>query len=516
MENKTLRQVLRNAALAHQQRLRRAQIDVPQERLRLSQYNLFVPITQKRGLLFNALTRATALLDSKECSLLISSVEKGSLQYREFNPTLIKIMAAEGFIISADVDELKMVQSIYNALRYDKTSLTLTIAPTMECNFACSYCFQGLDKKHISLTSKTIDGIKGLIQAQADDLKHLSITWYGGEPLLKTPLLKELADELINICQDHHIDYSSTIVTNGYFLDAATARQLLERYCNTAQITIDGTQAVHDAMRPKKNGRGTYSQIMSNIAEVLTQTEMNIIMRVNVGKENLDECGHLLTEIETKKFHQFNNFTLYFAPIDASTPESGSAFGVRLDKQDFYRRINAFNKRGRTLGVVSPVEAPGSFMGMCVAAKDNGYVVAANGELHKCWETMHDTVMRIGSLPERESKTDNHALWKHWTPFDIPECRECTVLPLCGGMCPQRFVCYGKGGQGSVPCPEWKWNAAELIFLRAREKGYVTDQDWAADENTAQVSLTGTALSPQALAESHRRLHLKVTADSGR
>lgn len=68
--------------------------------------------------------------------------------------------------------------------------MNLIIAPTMNCNFRCSYCFEkkfrNTKMMDLSLTQKIIDF------AKERKVKHLKIDWYGGEPLLCLDLLNIL------------------------------------------------------------------------------------------------------------------------------------------------------------------------------------------------------------------------------------------------------------------------------------------------------------------------------------
>lgn len=45
-------------------------------------------------------------------------------------------------LINRDKNEVEMLKFQNHRTRFDDSNLTLTIAPTMECNFACPYCFE--------------------------------------------------------------------------------------------------------------------------------------------------------------------------------------------------------------------------------------------------------------------------------------------------------------------------------------------------------------------------------------
>src|SRR5690606_19828824 len=246
--------------------------------------------------------------------------------------------------------------------------------------------------------------ILAFVERQVSTLKGLSVTWYGGEPLMAKKTIFSLADRLISVCDRNGIEYSSMIVTNGYFLTVAVAQQLWSRRCTSAQVTIDGVEETHDKMRPMVSGRGSFKTIVENIGAVLDQTPLGISMRVNVGQCNVDECDRLLDDFDQRGFARRGNFSLYFAPIDAATPESGTAWEEGMPRAEYNKALVALGERARSLGLAAPMESPKGFMGMCGAARDNGYVVTHKGDVHKCWETAHDPRKRIGTIFEPEDR----------------------------------------------------------------------------------------------------------------
>lgn len=481
-----------------------------QGHVKTSQYNIPVKLKSGSILLFNSHTRALIKLEANEYIQLTSL--DGQYLDSATNQVYFHSLLSNRFLVPLDSQELEIIEHQFISARESKTDLGLTIAPTMGCNLACGYCFQGQNKPKNQFDKEVIPAIIEHVQNQADTLNTLSITWYGGEPLMAKPALLALSDKLISLCNAHNIDYSASIVTNGYLLDPQTATALYEKGCTSAQITIDGVRTTHDKMRPKLNGHGSFEKIISNIKLVLEQTPMLINVRVNVGRDNIHECSQFLDFMEKENFGESGRFSLYFAPIDASTPESGSAFEESISKQEFNRELLKYTKLGQQKGLIYATSAPNFFMGMCVAAKNNGLVIAPNGDLHKCWETMHDTDKRIGTIYDliAAERSRNNKLWKHWSPFDNKTCRSCKVLPLCGGMCGHRFIYFGAGNEESTPCPDWKWNTAENIFSRALQASVVKEGEWLDKEATIDTMISGERHDTSSLALSQKSLHQKL------
>lgn len=494
------RRALKQIAVRNIQRLSKSDRLSVGLSLKLSRYNIAVGLAGGDALLFNSASRALCKLNQVEY-LQYKQWQSGEPVEIASQRIFVTTLKSDGFLVQQNVDELDQTEQQYFGARRDKTSMLLTVAPTMACNLACGYCFQGLDKDLKKMDKTVPDAIVDMVKYFKAGLSSLTTTWYGGEPLMSRKEIHSLADRLIALCDMQGITYNSSIVTNGYFLTPDVAMELYTRRCTTAQITIDGLKETHDKMRPMTSGRGSYDVIIKNLNDVLQETPMAIVVRVNVGKDNLHECDVLLDEFQTLGFAESGKFELYFAPIDASTPESGSAFEEGLSKQEFNDAVLKLSERARSLGLASPIAANAGFSGMCVAAKDLGYVVGPTGDIHKCWETAHDATRRIGTVfePENLEYSLNSKLWSNWSPFDSDICSDCKILPMCGGFCAHRFVYQGVGDEHSLPCPEWKWNTAEFIFSRAKSLGQVTDEDWLESETTIQTEVSGKRHTPESL-----------------
>ncbi|BAU89923.1 radical SAM domain protein [Methylorubrum populi] len=486
-------------------------------RYRLSRYDIPVRLADDSALLFNARTRSLVLLSPAEARAYRGLAEAGAFGADAVEDRLLlQALIGGGHAVGASVDELALVRRSYEATRAAKGSLTLTLAPTMACNFACGYCFQGLNKPTKKMTPDVQNAILDFVKSKPD-LKSLSVVWYGGEPLMGRDSIFRLSDRLISYCDKNKIAYSAGIVSNAWFLDAEMAAQLYTRRVKWVQVTIDGDRDTHDRMRPLTSGGRTFDRILDNIEQALDETAIAIQARVNVGISNVGQADAMLDDFAARRLAQRGNFGVYFAPIEASTPESGSAFTEKLSRADFNRRVLALEGKARQLGFAGIQTPPSGFSGMCVAASNSGYVVAGNGDVHKCWETAHDPSKRTGSIfePEKLHESVNATLWSQWTPFDNPTCASCKILPMCGGFCAHRFI-YANPEEAALPCPSWKWNTAEYVFARAKDLGVVRPDQWLASEATVEAKQSGERQSLASLQTSQARVLEKVSALHGR
>ena len=156
--------------------------------MKLSRYN-FLKQYDDATIFFNATTCALAVVDENFLRVL-DDVKNNSYDEKNFDAKLIADMKSSGCLIDDDVDELKRLEFYRNLAKYDATNLGLTIAPTLDCNFRCKYCFETHPKG--KMTSETQAALVNFVESRLARTKNFSVTWYGGEPLLAKEIVYSL------------------------------------------------------------------------------------------------------------------------------------------------------------------------------------------------------------------------------------------------------------------------------------------------------------------------------------
>ena len=153
-------------------------------------YYTLVDEYNNSSFLINTYTRAVAkLLPEEKEDILRFLLDPSDESYKYF-PVLYK----NGFIVPSDIDEISKLQYFYDSQFYDQSNLTITLLPTLRCNFACPYCFENEHTKEMSLID--IDLFFKAVNSILSPIKNLHIALFGGEPLLSWsriyPYLKEI------------------------------------------------------------------------------------------------------------------------------------------------------------------------------------------------------------------------------------------------------------------------------------------------------------------------------------
>lgn len=223
-----------------------------------SEYNIYYKV--KEGtIIYNTITAAVLLLDTDNEKDFENFKSKNNKLPKELESNLVK----GGMILDDNLDEKELINLKHMEKRLRHDDLSLTIAPTSDCNFRCPYCYEkGIEHKYMDkdTASKLIEFVK------KQGKKKLQVMWYGGEPTLSIDLIQDLSKEFIDIFGQEN--YTAGIVTNGYLLDRDMAKLLTNLNVHFAQITLDGPKEYHNKRRIHKSGNGSFEEIIKNIEEI--------------------------------------------------------------------------------------------------------------------------------------------------------------------------------------------------------------------------------------------------------
>jgi uncharacterized protein len=444
-----------------------------------SRYTILIPLENGRSLAYNAMSGALALWSAEETTF--HERFRGGGEAEEGERASLAQFERGGYLLPDHLDELAALRRMYEVQRYRQDVMTLTVAPTMACNFGCDYCFQGQDKPGDTMSVEVQDAIVGLIEKAAPGLKSLGIGWYGGEPLLRLHVIEAISDRILEICARRGLSYEAMVVTNGFLLDGAAARSLAARKVKTVQVTLDGVPEHHDARRHLLSKKGTFSRIAQNLREVVDAApDLGLSIRVNIDDRNADEIHRLLDLLGELGLGHRNNLKVYFAPVEAMTEGCHEIQEACLSKSAYGQLEAELHRHGFELGLTS-LPYPPRFHGTCAAIKPKGFVILPSGDVHKCWDTVSSPDKKVGTIFDIAGlvKSEMAMRWLRWTPFDNETCRNCKLLPSCAGACAYKFIHADdtRGEAAVLPCPSWKYNIKERLLHRAERMGFIEPGD---------------------------------------
>lgn len=343
-----------------------------------------------------------------------------------------------GFIIEDSIDELDMLSYQMLNNRFNSKSLALTIAPTLDCNFACLYCYEKGSSCGMEMNEEVKKAIIEMVKNNIDSYNSVSITWYGGEPLLALDCVTSMTDEIRNICSEKKKYFSAGIITNGYLMTKDVISKLKELELSYIQVTLDGTKDTHDLRRPLISGGGSYDQIINNLFNTVDELS-NISLRVNLDKNNQNEIYDVLELLKNSKLNgKIHIYPGYVEPTNnCYSNDTCLQYSIFTDIE--YKFTEESVKSGSSNSFIH--KYPKLKTNICGADNLNSVVISPNGDLYKCWSDIGRSDYKIGNVLTKES-TNHNILFGYmlYDPKYDKECSECKFLPICMGGCPRRRI----------------------------------------------------------------------------
>lgn len=371
-------------------------------------------------------------------------------------------------LVDSNSDELLEIINENNQFieGIDSNLLYEVIQPSAMCQMGCYYCGQVHTKNYISqdIANKIIDRIESKLLK--GNYNKLYIGWFGGEPLLGLPQMRELSSKLLTLANKYNVSYSAKLITNGLILKKNIFLELVnEMVIDHVELTIDGLNNDHNSHRPLKNGRATFDLVFKNMIEICSVKQLKnkckISVRCNVDSNNYLGVIPLIRKIS--EYNLQNKITFY--PIGVYS-WGNDAHLKSLTKEEF--------AKWEILWLIELIKNkfPINFLRprvkqVCLALSKNSEVYDSFGNIFNCTEIPYvskynESDYVLGSF--FNSSIVNDRKFKNWneevlTDSSIP-CHTCNMLPVCGGACPKSWH------EDMRACPSSKFNIKERLKLK--------------------------------------------------
>lgn len=226
----------------------------------------------------------------------ISNVEQLEIKFREkINPIELKRSIAEinsareehGLFSTFRPETVTMgsrnADDVKKLHRFGLNQLVLEI--TRQCNLNCRYCsasgkYADHETSQIHMNSATWRQAVDFFCQRTDSYQEPFITFYGGEPLLKFDVIKEIVEYVNSRYKDKK--YNFNLTTNGTVLNKKIYNFFVENDFSV-MVSLDGLKEVNDRYRLFKNGRGTFKRIMNNLEFMKKQNPEYFYRQVSIA-----------------------------------------------------------------------------------------------------------------------------------------------------------------------------------------------------------------------------------------
>lgn len=325
---------------------------------------------------------------------------------------------------------------------------SITLDLTEHCNLACSYCFahphnNKARKLSIETGRKVIDW---LIRPEVSgNDRRITLSFWGGEPLLEWELMKELVlySETITKGTGKEIAFGGT--TNVTLLTPEKF-DFLDKHKLFFLLSIDGTRETHDLHRKFKDGRGSWDLIDRNAGLVLERWPF-YQARLSYSAERIEYFLDDLKYLYNKGFKH-----IAYSPVAESdwTDEKLAIFRkVWFDIADWYIGLHKQGKELYLKFIDDPCRVVNSqrYVGNnapCGAGRN--YVgVSIEGAVYPCHRfhkfddqrPWYEREVCLGHVDYGILNTDFRSRFTQWTQKDMDsQCKDCSSKGInCTGGC---------------------------------------------------------------------------------
>lgn len=406
--------------------------------------------------IYNSLSNCFAELDKETYAMIKEARDENNFSVidAKMMPALKKMKV----VVENDKDEINKIKYLNSLRRSDDRNLFLTINPTLSCNFNCPYCFEQ-EHQQVFMSDQTEDKIVDFIKSHVQ-VKTVSITWFGGEPLLAFDRIASLTKKVQCLGKR----YAADMITNGYLLSEKIISQLPSLSISSLQITLDGLAPLHDSRRCLKSGKPTFERILQNIDMLQKKCpKISIKVRVNVDKTNVQEFLKLHKLFEDR---HYPNLRVNLAFVKDITGCKGCPSFYNADQQAAIVKKLLLH-HGLDFSMVFPVSGRNE----CFIRNKNALVIGPEGELYKCWNDVGNKDKVFGYVDGRI--TNEPLLLRYLVaadPFEDPKCQKCLLLPVCDGGCPYSRIQNEYEGTDIDTCLYMKRHLEEFLVAHAEYK----------------------------------------------
>lgn len=425
-----------------------------------SRFNAMSKAENGELILYNSYTGGIASFSVEEKQEVLSVMKNGitgqlSETYRP--------LAELGFLVSVNVDEFARASFLHQSLHRTDT-MHLILMPTEACNFRCTYCYQTFPQG--KMKPEVREGIKKYVEQKASTLKHLNISWFGGEPTLALDVIQELSESILDTVEKNNIAYSAEMSTNGYLLTSDSFQSLLGLNVRRFMITLDGNSDIHDSRRFLTGGGKTFHRIMDNLRAIKEiDDSFEIFIRINFDDANLERIPDFIRYLSTI-FGDDSRFQIFCRPVGRWGGANDADLPI-CDSRVAETKIWEFTEFGLNQGlnmssnIESALVPAGS---VCYAAKPHSFAVGADGQLYKCTCALDEEFNKVGRIVSDgtlEIDYDKFALWVTSGEEKDTVCQSCFFRPSCqGNHCPLYRI-----RTGNRPCSYEKRKIKRVLGL---------------------------------------------------
>lgn len=405
--------------------------------VKASAYNTYIRTKAGQQLVFNGISGTILPIDDAVYAFLKgnSAVTPGPLQMQ-------KLYNAR-FVVADTHNEIEFIGRSLATMRENTEALQYTLVMTYRCNLKCPYCYEdSIAERRSSMAEPTAVKVLEHIEMQLarHRAKTLSLTLYGGEPLLNYRRCVFLLENASNLCRQNDLVFIGSLISNGVLLNRRKI-ETLSKYISLAQLTLEGGEIYHNRIRKTADGKQTFGLILDAIAQ-LVDAGIRVNVRIQVSPESLASLDDCFNALDRKGLLHNSGTALYFFPI-MNIGKVCSARSYQCSERYYNRAMFAklWAYSSRFPVKAAPLPAPAWVAPYCSFVNKGAWIIDPDGKKYKCVSMIGKPEGRCGDIYTGEDHLLQSEYKKREQRFversgvRIEACRHCTYLPICDGGC---------------------------------------------------------------------------------
>ncbi len=342
---------------------------------------------------------------------------------------------------------------------------------TEQCNLRCKYCIYGEENERFrNFSGRNMSweiAKKGLDYVFAHSGDEISVTFYGGEPLLQFPLMKQCMDYTIEkVGKEKKIEFGFT--TNLTLVTREMAEYFASLDFCAITGSLDGPEDIHDAYRVTQNKMGSFKKAMEGLKlliDCMGQERASNIISINAVMtppytvEKAEYINQFFRSIPWLP----KNMTIRSTYVERPKKKGDGVHQTNMkgtiqqdDPVEYWKLVKICKKEEKDIGfntdntnltkihnrMISEVPIPFLRQNGCCNPGNRRLYITTEGKFHVC--------ERIGESPaigDVDHGLDADAIKKYYideyAQASLPDCCNCWAAQLCS-LCFASF--YNKNG----------------------------------------------------------------------
>jgi uncharacterized protein len=412
----------------------------------------------------NTLTDAQLIVSSDVAALLDRVTGTDAVPLNAFigeERDALQTLQENGFVVADRAAERQQLSRYFSRVKSDASELHITVLTTLQCNFACDYCYQGdrddFNKYADRMSLDTSARVAAWIEHELDTVQpeKLTLLFFGGEPLLNLPVMYDLAERAWHAAVARGVPMHISIITNGLLLTPEVVDRLHPYGLRSVKITLDGDRDTHNRMRPLRGGQGTFDRIVENIRRVAGR--VRIAIGGNFDESSVESYPELLRFLAEQDFADLLS-KVNFKPVVRTRPPApkgvlpllpisadgkplggtcmtavGKGGGSTCDSCSFLDdKMEYLRQETKRHGFPTP---DGVHNGPCHVHYSNAHTIGPDGSLYACPGFTGDLALSTGHIDGRldSRREDTRQQFDRLSPWKA--CGDCAFIPVCAGGC---------------------------------------------------------------------------------